>query len=45
MKNSQLCLINAAYEHFITQTDKKTKTALKTFMGPGGEEPRAEKNK
>ena len=45
-------LTNAAHEHFTTQTGKKSKTALKNFMGPGsrGAEgghmgPRAEKNK
>ena len=31
-----MCLINAAHEHFITQTGKKPKTALKNFMGLGG---------
>ena len=45
-----MCLINAAYEHFITQTGKKPKTALKNFIEPGGRGaesrgPRAEKNK
>ena len=40
-----MCLINAAHEHFVTQTGKKLKTALKNFMGPGGREPRDEKNK
>ena len=28
-------LTNAAHEHFTTQTGKKSKTALKNFMGPG----------
>ena len=29
-------LTNAAHEHFTAQTGKKSKTALKNFMGPGG---------
>ena len=39
-----MCLINVAHEHLITQTDKKSKTALINFMGPGakGRGPRAE---
>ena len=44
-----MCLINAAQEHFITQTSKKLEAGLKDFMGPGGQgaegrhmEPRAE---
>ena len=52
IENSQLCLINPAHEHFITQTGKKSKTALKNFMGPRGPGPwsrcmgsKAEKNK
>ena len=50
-----MCLINVAHEHFITQAGKKSKPALKNFMGQGGRgEPRpniwgqgtmAEKNK
>ena len=28
-------LNNAAHEHFITQAGKKSKPALKNFMGPG----------
>ena len=28
-------LTNAEHEHFTTQTGKKSKTALKKFMGPG----------
>ena len=35
----QLCLINTAHEHFITQTVKKSKTTLKNVMGPGGRGP------
>ena len=35
-----MCLINAAHEHFVTQTGKKSKTALKRFYVSGG--PRAE---
>ena len=31
-----MCLINAAHEHFIAQTGKKSKTALKNLMGSGG---------
>ena len=47
IENSQLCLINAAHRHFITQTGKKSKIALKNFMGPRGRGPTygAEKNK
>ena len=30
-------LINTAHEHFITQTGKKSKTALKNFMGMVGQ--------
>ena len=40
-----MCLINAALEHFVTQTSKKLETALKTFMEPrdrGSEGPRAD---
>ena len=37
MENSKLCLTNATREYFITQTGKKSKTALKYFMGPGAE--------
>ena len=32
MRNSQLWLINAAHEHFITEAGKKSKTALKKCM-------------
>ena len=35
-----MCLINAAHKHFGTQTCKKSKTALKDFMGAGVEVPR-----
>ena len=35
IENSQFCLINAAREHFITQTGKKGKKELKRFMRPG----------
>ena len=38
IENSQLCLINAAHEHYITQTGKKSKTAAKNFMGLGSQE-------
>ena len=31
-----MCLINAAHEHFITKTGKKSKPALINFMGPEG---------
>ena len=34
-----MCLINVAHEHF-TQTGKKSKPALISFMGPGGRGPR-----
>ena len=34
-----MCLINAAQEHFITQTSKKSETPLKNFMGPRGPGP------
>ena len=35
--NRELCLINVAHEHFITQTGKKSKPALINFMRPGPE--------
>ena len=31
----QMCLINAAHEHFITQTGEKSKKHVKKFMLPG----------
>ena len=34
-----MCLITAAHEDFVTQTCKKSKTALKNFMGSGGRGP------
>ena len=49
-----MCLINVAHEYFITQAGKKSKPALKNFMGKGsgglrankwGLGPTAEKNK
>ena len=33
-----MCLPNAAHEHFIRQTSKKSKTALKNLMGSEGRE-------
>ena len=36
IENSKLRLTNAAHEHFTTQTGRKSKTALKNFMGPWG---------
>ena len=38
IENQQLCLINAVHEHFLTQTGKKSKIALKNSMGQGGAE-------
>ena len=34
-----MCLINVAHEDFITQTGKKSKPALKNFMGQGARGP------
>ena len=36
IENWQLCLTNAAHEHFIAQTGKKSKTAHKNFYGATG---------
>ena len=52
--NLQMCLINVAHEHFVTEAGKKSKPALENFMGRGsgglraniwGIGPTAEKNK
>ena len=44
-ENSQLCLINAAHEHFITQTGEKSKKHIKHMCCPGTKGTRAEKLK
>ena len=40
-----MLIINAAKGHFITQTNKKSETALKNFQGPGGRGAEGRENK